>query len=277
MTASSRSGEPETVCAVLATLMDQLDSRVVDGADIIPWSCPVPAFGDLSSAHVATVGINPSNREFVDECGNELQWELRRFHTLRSLGLESWSDADARHLEIVLDTYRSYFSCNPYDAWFKRLDFVLRGTKMSYYDPSRSACHLDLIPYATVRKWTSLTTQQRSILLSLGRSTLGILLRDSSVRVLILNGTSVVKNFQHIARLELQRREMPSWSLRRKGRRNVVGVAYMGTVHDVAGVSLDRELKVLGFNHNIQSSFGVTREVTSSIRDWIGRTAEVTG
>ena len=260
--------------SALTTLLDRLDSDAVSGTDIIPWGCPVPSFGDLSSPRVATLGINPSNREFVDECGNELQGTFRRFHTLDSLGLESWADVDARHIELILDTYRSYFLSNPYNAWFKKLDSVIAGAKASYYDPLYNACHLDLVPYATVRKWTGLTEQQRSRLLSLAGDTLGIILRDSSVRILILNGSSVVKGFQSMAGSRLQSEEVPAWSLGRQSRRNVKGVAYTGVVNDLSGIKLGRELKVLGFNHNLQSSFGVSTDVIRAIRDWIARTTE---
>jgi hypothetical protein len=40
------------------------------------------------------------------------------------------------------------------------------------------------------------------------------------------------------------------------------------------GIDLERELLVLGFNHNIQSSFGMTTEVTTAIRHWIAEAAE---
>src|SRR5262249_7318415 len=148
-------------------------------------------FGDLATARVATLGINPSNREFVDEWGRELQGDQRRFHTLRSLQLASWADADADHLRRIVDSCRDYFVHNPYDRWFKRLDFVISGTGTSFYDPERPACHLDVIPFATSRKWTALTRRQRLNLLELSRDTLGLLLRHASLRVLILNGQSV--------------------------------------------------------------------------------------
>ena len=57
----------------LTTLIDRLDSTAISGTNAILWGCPVPSFGDLSSSQVATIGLNPSNREFVDESGNELQ------------------------------------------------------------------------------------------------------------------------------------------------------------------------------------------------------------
>ena len=90
-----------TILSVLATLIDRLDSDAVIGTGIIPWSCPVPTFGDLTNPQLATLGINPSYREFVDRSGEQLQGELRRFHTLDSLGLEAWAEADARHLVTI--------------------------------------------------------------------------------------------------------------------------------------------------------------------------------
>ena len=274
---NARTSRSPTDLSVLTKLIDRLDSDAVIGTDIIPWSCPVPTFGDLTSPQLATLGINPSYREFVDPSGEELQGELRRFHTLESLGLETWAEADARHLELILDTYRSYFFCNPYNAWFKKLDFAISGANASYYDSPSTACHLDLIPFATIRRWTELSTQQRSSLVAVSGDTLGMILRDSQVRVLILNGSSVVKGFQSVAGVSLRAEEIPAWSLGRRSSANVKGVAYTGVAATVSGIKLDRQLKVLGFNHNLQSSFGVTMEVITAIREWITRTTEATG
>jgi hypothetical protein len=244
----------------------------VSGTDVIRWGCPVPSFGDLSISRVATLGLNPSNREFVDELGDELRGPLRRFHTLNSLGLESWADADARHLRLILDSCRTYFLGNPYDRWFKRLDQVVSGANASFYDESRAACHLDLIPYATARKWTELTARQRSSLLAVAADTLGLLLRDSPVQLLILNGRSVVEQFQDIADIRLEQQEMPAWSLPRRPKPDVTGLAYRGVVHALSGRLLPHEILVLGYNHNLQGSFGVTKNVVLAIRDWISRT-----
>ena len=274
LSSATRTLGSSTILSVLTTLIDRLDSDAVAGMDIIPWSCPVPAFGDWLSPQVATLGINPSYREFVDRSGKQLQGAYRRFHTLDSLGLETWGDADARHLELIMDTYRSYFSRNPYDTWFKKLDFAIAGTNVSYYDRPSSACHLDLVPFATIRRWNELSAQQRTSLLSLTGDTLGITLRDSQIRLLVLNGSSVVRAFQSVAGLSLQAKEIPDWSLGRRSRANVSGVAFTGVAETVSGVKLDRQVAILGFNHNLQSSYGVTMEVISSIREWIARTAE---
>lgn len=253
----------------LTTLIDRLDSPAISGTDVITWGCPVPCFGDLSNSRVATLGLNPSNREFMDESGKELEGSYRRFHTLNSLGLKTWADADVRDLRSILSTCCTYFSGNPYDTWFRRLDQVVSAANASFYDSSRAACHLDLIPYATARKWTELTPRQRSILLDIAADTLALLLRDSPVRVLILNGQSVVSKFEEIAGLSLERQTMPEWTLPREKKPDVAGFAYHGTVSELSGLELGHEVLVLGYNHNLQSSFGVSRNVIQGIRSWI--------
>ena len=243
------------------------------GAGVIDWGCPIPAFGDPSRSQVATLGINPSNREFMDECGQELVGSDRRFHTLGSLGIERWTDADARHLQLILRCSGSYFVNNPYDGWFRRLDQVMSGMGSSFYGVSASACHLDLIPFATADKWTQLTATQRTQLLDSGGDIFGYLVRDSPIETLILNGRTVVSAFEAIAGATLQRRVIPGWHLSRTSSPGVAGLAFRGIVTRIGGVDLGKELLVLGFNHNLQSSFGVTTLVLRNIKNWLTRNA----
>ncbi len=232
----------------------------------------MPSFGDPFRAKIATLGLNPSNREFVDRSGSELIGAARRFHTLTSLGLSRWSDATLMHTRLIWDCCKTYFSRNPYDIWFKQLDHLLGDTTASYYGDQSGACHLDLIPFATACKWTDLSHRQRDFLFSIAGNALGVLLRDSPVQVLVLNGRSVVVNFERVAGIELKKEAMKGWELLRSSRLNVAGIAYKGVITRLSGVPLKRRVLVIGFNHNIQSSFGVTREVRDSIRSWIGRT-----
>ncbi len=257
------------VFSSLATLVSRMEESAARDAQVIPWGCPVPTFGDVTRAKVASLGLNPSSREFVDEQGQELLGSNRRFHTLRSLELESWAAAESRHLKYILEACLHYFTGNPYDRWFRRLDFVISGTGSSFYDRQRPACHLDVIPYATARKWTDLSTRQRGQLLDLSRDALGLLLRHASVEVLVLNGQSVVTLFQTATGMTLGKREMPAWSLPRRSGAGVTGVAYAGLVDTICGYRLPEPIRVLGFNHNLQSSYGVTTRVVDAIRSWI--------
>ena len=258
----------------LTTLLNQLDTPDFSGTDVIPWGCPVPSFGDLSRSSVATLGINPSNREFVDHSGEELDGPYRRFPTLQSFGLRSWSDVDVRHVRVIVESCYSYFDGNPYNAWFKKLDHIVSGAKASYSGDPVHACHLDLIPFATKRKWTDIPVKDQSALLDISGDTLAHLIQNSPVQTLILNGASVVAQFQKLSGICLESQNMPAWSLQRTRGNDVLGVAYRGVVDSLSNMSIGREILVLGFNHNLQSSFGVSSNIVNSIRRWVGKEAE---
>ena len=42
----------------------------------------------------------------------------------------------------------------------------------------------------------------------------------------------------------------------------------------MADVDLGRDVYILGYNHNIQSSYGVTSSVRTSIQEWISHKAK---
>jgi hypothetical protein len=251
----------------LSDLIERLDTARAVASRVISWSCPVPVFGNLGKSLVATLGLNPSNREFVDDTGVELDGPSRRLPTLKSLELDRWSDATAEHLEQIGGACRDYFSRNPYHGWFRSLDAILSGGGCSYYGVRANACHLDLIPYATECKWSELTARQRSTLIAFAGDVLAYLLRDAPVRLLLLNGRAVVENLQSVAGVTLDRVGMRSWTLPRRSR-GVAGYAFRGTITRLAGIDLGRPIMTLGYNHNIQSSFGVTAKVKCEIRRW---------
>ena len=240
-------------------------------AEVIPWACPVPVFGNIDDSRVATLGLNPSNREFVDITGRELSGSDRRFHTLTSLNIETWDQAKASDIRKISKACQEYFSNNPYDAWFRELDSLINSLHASYYGNSAiDACHLDLIPYATYRKWTDLRESQRKLLLNASDEGFGRILKESKISLLILNGISVVRYFESVSDTKFKCKEMREWGLPRKNAECVPGISYMGYVTRIGKTNLERRIFVIGFNHNIQSSFGVTKHVKSEIRKWIG-------
>jgi hypothetical protein len=233
------------------------------------WTCPVPYFGSLRHSTLATLGINPSNREFVDGTGEELDGDRRRFPTLGSLGLRTWADASSLDVTAIVSACDDYFSGNPYSRWFDTLDAVVRATGVSYYSAENPAAHVDLVPYATHVKWGALRQDHRRALLHSGRDLVASLLRDSTVDLLVLNGASVVRQFEEVAGVVLTRERKPAWDLPRRGSDRVRGVAYTGSVGHIGDVDLGRSITVAGFNHNLQSSFGVTKRATEAIARWV--------
>ena len=179
-----------------------------------------------------------------------------------------------RHLRLIIESCEAYFKGNPYNRWFRTLDQVVTAANASYYPAAGgAACHLDLIPYTTAQKWTDLTRGQRAALLTASGDALASLLRDSAVQVLILNGQSVVDHFAAAFGVRLEKQGMPDWTLSRASTKHVAGFAYQGFVGELAGVDLGREIAILGFNHNLQSSYGVTKNVIQRIRSWVADAA----
>ena len=255
----------------LSKLVSQLNDPLIQSTSVLHWGSPIPSFGSIEKSRVATLGLNPSNREFVDVKGDELSGAVRRFHSLGSLKIKNWKDADAKHLRLILEFSENYFIRNPYDNWFKKLDYLIAGTNASYYFPTLGACHLDLIPYATSKKWSDISTRERNLLLKLSKHSLGCLLKDSSIDLLVLNGQTVVENFERISSIKLEKRKMPSWGLPRKSG-SVAGYSFVGEASSISGKKLRRPVLILGYNHNVQSSFGVTSKVLKAMRDWITET-----
>ena len=257
-----------TIYAAMTKLIDTLDT--IDDIDhVLGWACPVPFFGSISGASVATVGINPSNREFVDRDGRELQSDQRRFPTLGSLSIADWSDVDGHQIAEIVRACVRYFEINPYRQWFDVLDRLLCAGGKSYYH-EQSACHIDLVAFATGAKWGAIDSAAKRSLIERNRRPMAELIRDSPVQVLVLNGRAVVREFENFTGNELAAEGVDEWMLPRTGARGVPGIAYKGHVSSIGDIDLGREISVFGFNHNLQSSFGVTTHVISNIANRIG-------
>lgn len=259
---------------ILKKMISLISEQPLHELDVINWAAPIPYFGDPCKATIATVGLNPSDREFVSSEGIELNDSSRRFHTLTSLGLASWNELTLEQLESIHTCCTEYFSRNPYDAWFKPLDLLLSGTNDSFYSSLFHACHLDLIPYATGIKWAFLKTWQRESLLTMSADFLGQVLKFSPIKMLVLNGKTVVENFERACDVSFHKEPMEHWCLPRKNGNHISGFSYEGKISRMADINLGRDVYILGYNHNIQSSYGVTSSVRTSIQEWISQKAK---
>jgi len=139
---------------------------------------------------VATLGINPSSVEFLDRRGVLLAGDRRRLATLDSLGLPDYRQMDADSAVVVIDECARYFERNPYRRWFDPLDRLLRaGAGVSYYDAT--ACHLDLVQWATSPVWGHLVEPARERLLAEDEPFLARQLRRG-YRLVLVNGRTVI-------------------------------------------------------------------------------------
>ena len=127
-------------------------------------SLPVLFFGDLLTARLATVGLNPSHQEYLDRDGATLVGARQRFATLDSLGADERASLSDRQCDTAIDTMRGYFGpAKPVYSWFRGLDRVAEAMGFSYQ--AGQAAHLDLVQEATTRVWSKLDPPELEALL----------------------------------------------------------------------------------------------------------------
>lgn len=172
------------------------------GHHIIEGSTPVVFFGNQPGARVATLGINPSSGEFADR-GQLLDGERRRFETLDSLGIESVADAEDSHVEAIYRRCVNYFRDpetgvaprpTAYWRWFRHLEDIIKPlADASYLDGT--ACHLDLVQWATSPLWGDLSPAVKKSLLRQDEDFLKWQLSPDQLDIVYLNGKDVCDQF----------------------------------------------------------------------------------
>lgn len=162
------------------------------GIGIIPGSTPVISFGDFTTARVATLGINPSSREFLSN-GKLITSSKKRLVDFEVLGNDASFPLSRDHASHVWESCTLYFNTNnTYWAWFKPLANLLSATgPFSYVDGS--ACHLDLSPWATDPVWGKLSKEQKQELVKDGLSLLNWQTQHNQLDAIIFNGRQVYK------------------------------------------------------------------------------------
>ena len=223
--------------------------RPLPAEHVVPGSTPVLSFGNASDAAVATLGLNPSRREFLDRNGRELSGTGCRFETLASLGVPSLASASRSVLHRVVKACNGYFAANPYRRWFDQLEPILQSVCASYYNGS--ACHLDLVQWATDPVWSKIPDRAvRDRLLAEDTAFLREQLTTGSFRLLLINGTGVVRPFESMMGISLR----PAGSVKSSSveARMSVGRLPLGT-------------RVIAWSVNIQSSLGISKAFRAAL------------
>jgi hypothetical protein len=156
-------------------------------------SLPVVFFGDLFHARAATIGLNPSDKEYLNPSGEELDGDERRFQTLRSLGATDRASLTDEQCEHAVETMCSYYEeGKPVYGWFRPLDRVTRAMGLRY--DQGDVAHLDLAQEATSPTWSNLRKSSPAEFAALRSNDLAFLrweLESFPLNLLICNGRTV--------------------------------------------------------------------------------------
>jgi hypothetical protein len=167
--------------------------------------------------------------------------------------------APAETVSRVFQACNNYFRRCPYCRWFDKLERVLKyvddgaGDGALYY--KGSACHFDLVQWATDPVWRHLAVSDRNQLIKADAAFLRRQLFQEKFQVLLLNGMGVVVEYKKWLGGVLT--ESPFRTSRRlmklfKGR-------------------APNGLKVIGWNINVQATPGVSNqeidEIGAAVKD----------
>lgn len=162
----------------------------------VPGSLPVLFFGDIFLAQIATLGINPSQQEYLDPSGRELTGNARRFQTLTSLQAPTRATLTDEQCEQAIGTMRDYFQPGkPVYQWFRPLDRVTQAMGYSY--AVGEVINLDLIQEAKAPKWSTLEKQfpnETSALLVTDLPFLRWQLATFPLRAVVCNGKTLLRH-----------------------------------------------------------------------------------
>ncbi len=247
------SGDGPTLLGSLPEYLRAMVCRLPPaGAPVVQGSTPVVAFGDPTRAEVATLGINPSANEF-QERGRLLTGAKRRLATLQSLGAHRLDQLTEYQMAAVVADCATYFQRQPYRRWFDPLDLLLQaGAEASYYDGS--ACHLDLVQWATEPIWGKIVDRGvRRALLDDGVPHLLAQLARDNVRLVLLNGRQILDQVADVGLADLK--EVGQLPRARDTCHLYVGAA-SGT-------------RWVGWSTNLQSGWGVSTAFKDQLGTWL--------
>jgi hypothetical protein len=157
----------------------------------VPGTLPVLFFGDLFAAEIATVGLNPSDQEYVSKKGGMLTGAAQRFATLASLGAADRPSLTDPQCNAAIERMRDYYEAGKpvYGSWFNALARVVNGLGAGFRE--RSAAHLDLVQESTSPVWGDLPSGQKTALLEQDLPFLTWELRTFPLRAVICTGKTV--------------------------------------------------------------------------------------
>lgn len=167
--------------------------------EIVSGSTPITSFGNPSKSKIATLGINPSSKEFTT--GSKNIKRLLPVKKKRLIDYESLEKKFGTYLtndeakKVVIGCHNYFENNNWYQTWFKPMeDYVLSQFGASYFSNSKvRACHLDIIQWATDPVWgqmTDLNTKQK--LLEQDRKFLEKQLTSFDFDYILLNGAQAI-------------------------------------------------------------------------------------
>ncbi len=222
-------------------------------SEILQNSTPVICFGDLFNSQIATLGLNPSNKEFVD---NHNSFTAVRFQNCFSLSQSDLTKLNTIQTNLILNNCIDYFNGKPYKGWFNVLEkHILTKLNISYYN--KTCCHLDIVQWTTSNKWRDISDVNQNLLIDNDYPFLLQQLKFQNINLLLINGVGVFDIIDSQEKIHIQKEE----TIKIKSE-----TCRMLKFYFNIGI---KKINCIAWSKNLQSTYGLTNDMRNSIGDWI--------
>lgn len=230
--------------------------QMPSGCGVVLGSTPVVSFGNPQISRVATLGINPSRKEFLDDNGNLLRGRDQRFETLSSVGADRCEALTDSQIISIIEGCNNYFKRRPYMTWFKPLERIIEtGAAVSYR--VGTACHLDLVQWATDPVWGKMPTgDAKKALMEEGIEHLRAQLTTENIETIIVVSGEVWKQLEIYGLCKFEDVE-------------VMRAGKKGQIPCTLRIGEGCGSRFVGWTSNVQSQPGITRQDQDSLGRWL--------
>lgn len=165
-------------------LLDKISEPLPTTVKIVEGSVPIVFFGNVEKAEIATLSLNPSNVEFEHK-------GVRRCVDRKHLRVSDNQKLTTEQAESVYQSLLLFFKVNPYRTWFNPMNKLFQSKGYEYYNDK--IVHLDISPWATSKKWDSLSLKERESIID--TTIIQNVVEKRGIKKLFINGKTSFKVF----------------------------------------------------------------------------------
>jgi hypothetical protein len=210
-------------------LLDKISEPLPTTTKIVEGSIPIVFFGNVEKAEIATLSLNPSNKEF------EHNSVIRRCVDRKQLRVSDSQKLTREQAESVYQSLLLYFKVNPYKAWFNPMNKLFLSNGYEYYNDK--IVHLDISPWATFNKWNSLSREERESIID--ASIIEKVIKMRGIKRLFINGKTAFNVFCTTLNIKAKKIQETSFNYITKNSNNRSFIIYETEIFDC---------KIIGWN-----------------------------
>ncbi len=174
------------------SIIKYIQKSIPSGLDIVEQSIPICFFGNIETAKVATIGINPAPDAFSSN------------PTLLERSTLNTDDKDFLSFENATKVYNSLITYFEHPegihSFFKKLEAFISPVFCCHYIDG-DMVHLDIVPWATNKKWVKIPQNMKVAFIEEYKNFFVKIIIECDIKTFFVNGKSVKNQLRDVLNL----------------------------------------------------------------------------